>query len=247
MRFLIPRKTVLAFALLALGAPFSLRAELPADVVEILEASIVGSGGRETLSQITTSRLSGTMAIEAMNLAGTTELVLAYPDKVFNAVELQGMGRSVQAFDGSVGWAEDPLQGFRYLSDGEIAALKQNELFGDMLDFEQTYSFGKRLPDVEVGGEQAAVLELVTAATGESELHYYSQESGLMLRLDTEADMGPMGKIPASMVIKAYGEQGGVKYPALMEMKNAGIVITMTFNSLELNPVIDDSLFAEPR
>lgn len=157
------------------------------------------------------------------------------------------MGRMEQGFDGEKGWARDPMQGFRMLSDGEVASLKQNEGLAAMLDFEATYSSGELLPDAEVDGAAATVVKLVSSETGEEETHYYSKETHLLVRLETVADMGPMGKLPASMNVKAYDEQDGIVFPSRMEMTNAGMQISMTFDSLEINPEIDDSIFAAPQ
>lgn len=240
-------RTLLASLLLFAGPSLlPLGAALPPAVARVLEASIEASGGHDTLSSIKSTRLKGTFSISAMGMSGSSEIVHAYPDKVYTVQELPGLGRMEQAYDGESGWARDPMQGFRLLSEREIATLKQNEGLADMLDFESKYSAGELLPEAEVDGAAATVLKLTSADSGEEETHYYSKETGLLVRLDTVADMGPMGRLPASMTIKAYGEQAGVRYPSEMEMTNAGMLINMVFESLEVNPEIDDSIFAAP-
>lgn len=247
MKSSISRNVFFAFALLLFPFCCVLRASLPEEVVEVLEASLEASGGREALSAIKSSRLKGTFSITAIGMSGSSEIVQTYPDKVYLVQEMPGIGRIEQGYDGEKGWAQDPMQGFRLLSDGEIAMLKQNESFADLLEFEKSFSSGERLADVAVDGEMSSVLKLVSTATGETETRYYSKASGLLIGIDMIADMGPMGRLPASMRIKTYGEQDGVLYPKLMEMTNLGMTISMTFESLELNPSIDDSLFSAPQ
>lgn len=232
-----------------LVSPFlaSLNAALPPEVASVLETSIEASGGREAIGAIKSSRLKGTFAISAMGMSGSTEIVHVYPDKVYTVQELSGLGRMEQGFDGETGWARDPMQGVRLLSEGEVATLMQNESIAAMLDFESTYSSGELLPEAEVNGSAASVVKLVAAETGDTQTHYYSKESGLLVRLEMIADMGPMGKIPASMNITDYAQQEGIAYPAKMEMTNAGMQISMTFDSLEINPEIDDSVFSVPQ
>lgn len=240
-------KASLSFFILAAACTSSLHAELPNDVTKILEKSIEATGGREALANIKSSRLTGTFSIQAMGMTGTSEVVQAYPDKVYNKQELPQIGEMVQAYDGEVGWAQDPMQGFRYLSEGEVESLKQGESFADMLDYEEAFSSGEVLSESEIEGEPTVSIKLVSANTEAEETRHYSKESGLLLRVDTVADMGPMGKVPASMNIKEYQEQEGIVYPSLMEMTNAGMLISMTFDSLEINPEIDDALFAAPQ
>ncbi|MBK1875692.1 hypothetical protein [Pelagicoccus mobilis] len=241
------RKLVAGAALVAAAFSNPLQAALPTEVASVLEASIEASGGREAISAIKSTRLKGTFSLPSMGMNGTSEIVHAYPDKVYNVQELPGMGRIEQGFDGETGWARDPMQGFRLLSEGEVATLKQNEGIADMLDFESAYSSGEILEDAEVDGQSATVVKLVSSDTGKEETHFYSKESKLLVRIDTIADMGPMGEMPASMNIKSYGEQDGILYPAKMEMTNAGMLITLSFDSLEINPEIDDSVFATPQ
>ncbi len=236
----------LAFAFCA--SPFlTLHAEVPANVAEVLEANIAATGGRDLISSIKSSRLKGSLSIPAVGISGTNEMAMKFPDKLYVAQEIPGMGKMVQAYDGTVGWANDPMQGFRLLSEGEIISLKQNDNFSDMLAYQDVYSSGELLADVEVEGQLSSVLKLVAADTGLEQTCYYSKESGLLVRMDMIADMGPMGKLPASMTVKSYQKQDGISFPAVIEMKNAGMVINMTFDSLEINLELDDSLFAAPQ
>lgn len=223
------------------------RAELPAEVSEILEASIAGTGGREVLEKIETYRISGTISQPQSNMSGTSVLTVASPDKVMSVQEVQGIGRIVQAFDGEIGWAEDPMLGFRQLGDQEIAALQENAGFSELLDYQNSFTSGKRLADSEIDGQAVAVLELVSASTGEVTTQSFSKDSGLLIRVEVVADMGPMGKLPVTMTIKTYGKQDGVAYPTAMEMENAGMIIAATFDSLELNLELDESIFSPPQ
>lgn len=247
MKLTLPLKVVVALSLLTSSFSAWLHADLPAEVAEILEANIEASGGRDLISSIESSRLKGSIAIPAIGMTGTTELVMKSPGKLYVAQEIPGMGKMVQAFDGETGWANDAMQGFRLLSEGEIASLRQNDNFSDMLKYNELYSSGELLTDAEVDGQATSVVKLVALETGLEQTCYYSKESGHMLRMDMIVDMGPMGKLPASLKITSHIEQGGISFPATMEMTNAGMVINMTFETLEINQPIEDSLFAAPQ
>lgn len=241
------RKAAVVFALFSFSFSTTAHAALPPEVAEVLEANIEASGGRDVISAIESSRLMGTMSIPAIGMNGTTEMVMKSPDKLYVAQTIPGMGKMVQAYDGEVGWANDPMQGFRHLSEGEISSLKQNDNFSDMLAYDEVYSSGERLADAEVDGQAAYVLKLVSSETGLEQTCYYNKDSGLLVRMDMLVDMGPMGQLPASMIIKSYQVQDGISFPASMEMTNAGMVINMTFESLEINLSLEDSLFAAPQ
>lgn len=225
----------------------TIQAELPSDVKEILEKSIEATGGREKIEAIKSSRMIGEFSMPAMGMTGKSEVVHSYPNKIYILQEIPGMGEIVQAFDGEKGWAQDPMQGFRALSDQEIASLKQNESISESLNYEDSFISGEVLGEADVDGEAVWKVKLVDADTEGEEIHYYGKESGLLLKMELEVDMGPMGRIPAEMLIKEYGTQDGVSYPSKMVMSNAGMEINLNFNSLELNPEVDDSLFTAPQ
>lgn len=238
---------IFSTVMISLSVAFFAQAELSKDVQDILEKSIEATGGREKLEKIKSSRMLAEFTMSGMGVSGTSEIVHAYPNKIYIIQRIEGLGEIIQAFDGEKGWAQDPMQGFRMLSDVEVAALKQNESITEALNYDDTYEGGEVLGEESVDGVAVWKVKLVDANTQNEETHYYAKESGRLLKVELEVDMGPMGKVPAVMKISKYSEQDGIAYPSEMEMSNAGMVINLTFNELELNPVVEDSLFAAPQ
>lgn len=236
----------LALLILAVLSPL-LRAELPEDVLAVLDRSVEALGGRERIGEIDSTRLTGTFTIPAMGMSGNMVLVQVNPDKVYSMQDLPGLGQMIQVCDGDSGWAQDPMQGFRVLSAPEIATLKQNESLRELLDLDSLYNSGSVSGTATLNGEEVVILKLESKISGEMETHYYSTADGLLKKKETMADMGPMGKMPATMVVKSYRSEGGVSYPAEMEAINAGLSVQLVFETLELNPEIDPSLFKAPQ
>lgn len=222
-------------------------ADIPPEVVEVLEKSIEASGGKEKIESIETTRFSGNFSIAAMGMNAQTTIIQVYPDKIYNEQNIPGMGQMLQVYNGEIGWAIDPMQGYRALSEAEIDSLTQNGSLRDMLDYSSEYSSGELLPNQEIDGRPVKVLKLVAADTQNAETHYYHADTGLMVQMEMIADMGPMGELPMTMKVTAYDEQDGIKIPKTMEVHNAGMVITMDFTSIEINSDIDPALFVPPQ
>ncbi|MBD5781475.1 hypothetical protein IEN85_18385 [Pelagicoccus sp. NFK12] len=247
MKLPLSRKAVAVLLMIVASPLATVRAALPSEVAAVLEANIAASGGRDLIASIKSSRLKGTMSIPAIGMNGTTEMAMKSPDKLYVAQTIPGMGTIVQAYDGEIGWANDPMQGFRHLSEGEIVSLKHNDNFSDMLAYNEVYSSGEKMADSVVDGQAVNVLKLTAAETGLEQTCYYSKDSGLLLRMDMLVDMGPMGQLPASMIVKSYQEKDGISFPGSLEVTNAGMIINISFNSLELNVELEDSLFSPPQ
>lgn len=223
-----------------------LAAALPDEVRDVLEKSIAALGGRERLETVEATRQQGVFSVVATGIGGEWEIVHAQPNKFYSRQEIGSIGEIVQAYDGEVGWSRDQIQGFRYLSDEEISTLTMNDGVADSLEYDELYQSGEVLEEGVVDGESVVVLKLIDAATGREEIHSYSVESGLLKRLEMEVDMGPMGKLPVVASIVEYGEADGLLYQKRIKVSNAGMQIDVDFETMEINPAIDASIFAVP-
>ncbi|MDQ8205612.1 hypothetical protein [Pelagicoccus sp. SDUM812003] len=241
--------TLLARIALVIG-PLSFlspaRAELPAEVTDVLDRYLEASGGRERISELESTRLVGTISIPAMGVSGKSTFIEVYPDKMYSKQELPGMGVMLQVCDGDTGWAQDPMQGYRPLSEAEIISMKQSDGLRDLADFGDKYDQGRIDGEVEVNGEPALKLVLSNKVTGREETHYYGVESGLLLKKETVTDMGQMGEVPSTLVFLSYRDQDGFTFPDKMEVRSAMMSIEMTFSKFEIDPEIDPSIFEPP-
>ena len=218
-------------------------ADVSPEAAKIIDRSIEAAGGKERLESIEAIRMVGTMNMPAMGMTMTMTSLQVYPDKGYFEQEVPGMGKMVQAFDGDSGWAKDPMQGFRHLSPEEIKAQKQNRSIREMLDYQKLFESAEVLDDVE----GMKVVKIKLADSGLEETHYYSKESGHLERMEMMADMGPQGSVPATMAVIGRTEENGLVFPSKLEMNAAGMKMLMDFSSIEVNPEVDENLFAPPQ
>jgi len=224
-----------------------LGAELPEEVRLVLEKSVEASGGRELLANVESYRSWGTFTMKAVGMSGTTTMVFEFPDKVYMEQELPGFGSMVQAHANGFGWANDPMQGFRELSAEEIDLMIKGDSLSSILNYEQLYDSGELLGQSEVDGVAVQGLSLRDAKTGDVETHFYALEEGWLMKVEREADMGPMGRLPLVSTVVEYGFFEGIAFPRRSISSTGGIEVEIVVESVEVNPDVLPSLFAPPQ
>ena len=126
----IPGVTALVLLVGLTGAaPAAQTAALPT-IDQVLDKYIAGSGGRAALEKVTSFHAQGTIQVTDAGISGTIELLQKAPDKASTTVELGGIGRQRDVFDGTIGWSEDSQNGVREKSGVELADARRGATFG---------------------------------------------------------------------------------------------------------------------
>ncbi len=162
------------------------------------------------------------------------------PDKTLARINLPGMGETVQAYNGEIGWAEDPMQGARLL-DGEMLAQTRREArFYAQLEYDELFPEQTTAGETEWNGQAAYQIDLVDADGNESS-QFFAKDTGLMIGL--EATMtNEMGTADMSVNISDYKEFGGIMIPTSTVMNVMGMEMTQTIESVTWDDV-DPSVF----
>jgi hypothetical protein len=95
-------------------------------VDQILESYIKAVGGKAAIEKLTTVVLRGLIEVSAAGKTfnGTSEMYTKFPDKSLSVSNVPNLEKSMQGFDGSVGWRKDG-RGVRPLNDWQIAFIKR--------------------------------------------------------------------------------------------------------------------------
>ena len=150
-------------------------------VDQILEKYVTAVGGRAALEKVTSINATGTIEIADANISGTVELFQKAPDKALTVLELAGLGRQREGFDGAIGWADDPQNGLRQKSGAELAEAKRAAIFGRELKLKTVYPTMTVKGHEVVNGRDTYVVQAVPADGSPATL-YFEVESGLMVR-----------------------------------------------------------------
>ena len=209
---------------------------------EIRARYIEAVGGEEALRAHTSRTVKGTFEMPAMGMSGPTTSYAAAPDKAITRTELPGMGETVQAYNGEIGWVENPMQGSQVLDGQMLAAAKREARFYAALEHAELFSEQTTVGETEWDGQAAYQVDVVDPDGVESS-QYFAKETGLLIGAET-TQASDMGTMEVTVTIGGYKEFGGVLMATstTMNMVSMGVEIIQTIESVTFDDV-DPSVF----
>lgn len=221
--------------LLAAASPFSATAQELPTPEEIITRYVEASGGEDAMRARTSMTSKGTFEWPAMGVSGESTLHWMAPDKFLSRLVVSGLVEIVQAYDGQIGWTEDP-DGARLL-DGEILAdLKRRSRFYAALEYADLYPKQKTVGETQWNGQTAYRVDLVDT-DGNEHSHYFSRSSGLLIGTETTmmSDVGTPMKAATSH--SDHKDFGGVVVATSGTMKSMGMEMLQTVDTLTWDDV----------
>jgi len=214
---------------------------------EVLAKNYQAHGGLDKLKALTAWKMKGKIVIPAQGLEMPMELWQKIPNKMRVESTFQDK-KIVQAFDGQKAWWIMP-----FLSeDPQEMSPEQAKLFKEQADFENPLVVHKEkgyklelLGKEDLEGTPVFKLKL-TKTDGKVLFFYLDAESGIELKSSMSMKIGET----EALVDILYGDYklvDGIMMPFSLENKmNGQTQMQMTMETVEINPAMDDSLFAMP-
>jgi hypothetical protein len=248
---------LLSLAVLALPSPAA-DPELTAD--EIVHRHIEALGGADKLAALRTLKKTGTYVYNGME-HGLSSYHKA--DRKCRE-EIEGLkiwGRAVweghtvvRGTNGTVAWAVDESreQEMRSISRANAASIiEEADLHGALFDHEKKGHMLQLAGRGDVDGTPAWVLE-VTLASGTVQKWFFDEESFLVLRKEVVSEKAegesPFAAYerPRSWYFDDYRPVGGVMVPFWVYVEEPIFAREYTFETIEANVPLEDSLFEPP-
>jgi len=212
---------------------------------DILGKNINAIGGKEALEKITSRSMKGSFNLEAFGVADApVEMVAKAPNKAATKIDITGFGVVNRVFDGSTGWASDPMSGLRELSGLELSQMKRGSDFYQELNFKKHYTKAEVKGKEKVGSYEAYVIE-ATPSEGGPETLYFDVNTNLLVRHDAEVE-SPQGKLLMKTYMEDYKVVDGVKIPHTVKQVNDAMTIVIKITEVKNNVEIDDAKFNKP-
>ncbi len=237
------RKTILAFALLALAAPLAHAASLD----DVLAKHYEAQGGLDKLKSMKNVRVTGKMAIgPGMEAPFTMER--ARPNKQRMEFTFSGM-TGIQASDGEKPWMVMPFMGKKdpeAIPAEDAQEMLDDDFDGPLVDWKTKGHTLELLENESVEGADCFKLK-VTKKNGKSETYWIDTETFLILK--SEAKRKVRGtEVEAESYFGDYKDVDGRMMAHSMEQgaKGAPQRQKMTFDKIEVNVTLDDARFKMP-
>jgi hypothetical protein len=216
---------------------------------EIVAKYLEARGGAEKIKAVQSERVSGTIAFGA-DIRGPFVVERKRPLKMHMEFIVNGQ-TLIRTYDGkSAGWTYNP-----FMPNPAVQAMGAEELRNifDEADFDGPFvdykAKGNKLEIVdkeEVTGKTAYKVKL-TNKLGDVSSFYFDAATHLLLKWEGERKVGDKS-VPWESFFRDYRDQGGLKYPFLVESDSPGTDQTQTISAdkIEVNIPIDDARFGKP-
>jgi len=224
------------------AVPLLIGADLPSGE-KVLQTSVEKSGGAAAFAKVKSVVMTGTVEMAGHNIKGPATM-FQKDGKSYTAIDLPGIGKVEEGFDGKVAWESNSIQGAR-IKEGEERALVARSSRLSILDtWHEFYTSAKTVGSEDVNGKPAWKVEM-TPKEGKPETLYFDKESGLLVRSTQTVTMA-MGEIPVESEVSDYRVVDGIKTPFTMTQKAMGQVMVMHFDKVDYNAEIPSDRFDIP-
>jgi hypothetical protein len=218
-----------------------------ATVVKAIVDHFLSSMGWERLRTVGTIRFTGAASIGEARIP--IKWLWARPN-LFRFELMIDNKATIQAYDGTLGWAFNQLSGdanARRMSDEELANLHgMGDIEGPLVDFEKKGN-AVTLGGVEnVEGGRTFRIE-VTTKEGYTSTLWLSVAGGLAIK-EREGRTIDGVKTDVEMTMGDYREVGGIRIPFHFVTKPTATTpgTDLLLDDVELNPVLEERLFKSP-
>jgi zinc protease len=225
-----------------LVAPLLFAADLPS-ADKLLQLSLERSGGAQAIAKAKNAVMTGTVEMAGHNITGPVELYQE-GSKSYTVIELPGIGKVEEGFDGETAWDMNALQGARIKDGEEKANIERSSKISMLSSWRDYYKQAKTMGSEDVEGKPAWKVEM-TPKEGKPEVFYFDKDTMLLVRT-TATVTTPLGEIPTDAMMGDYRVVDGIKTPFTLTEKAMSQVIVMKFDKVQYNVPIAADRFDLP-
>ncbi|HEX2921846.1 MAG TPA: hypothetical protein VHO50_11850 [Bacteroidales bacterium] len=228
-------------ALLAVTGLF-LVAVLNAQSLEEIVNRYTKANKFDQLSKLSSIKITAKMSMASMNLTLPMEVWMKNPDKIKQVTDFNGQ-KIISAFNGTKGYSINPMGGSEKpvdMSADEIKQARNNIMFKNIL--QESLKAGKlTLLGVENVKEKPA-FKVKADLDGIPVVLYIDKESYLVSKQTTTVSQGGM-ETTVDSYPSDYKEVNGIILPMKTTSSTQGIDVMMTYEKVEVNIPMEDSIF----
>lgn len=213
------------------------RAEQGPGVRDVLARMVEALGGEAALRSHPSITQTGTFEIVGTPVTGAVAVRLAAPYRYLTMVDLEGMGRIVQGYDGTIGWSETPGEGRRVLDGTALGQLRNQANFFGPLTYLEHYDAVELVGRAEFDGRSCYELRL---GYGEDRTTTQYVDTATFLIAGQRDLMEVAGsEIETTTYVRAYADFDGLELATEIVVDAGGIQqqrLVFTEASFEAHP-----------
>lgn len=215
-------------------------------VDELIKKNLDARGGVQKVKAIKSVKVTAKIIQQGVEIPIVIQQ--KRPGMVRADVTFQGKSQTM-AYDGQSGWKTDPFQGSpdpeKIAGDDLKEAEEQADMDGSLVDYKEKGHKVELVGKEDMEGTPVYNLKL-TLKNGDVRNIYLDAENYLELKVSMKRKT-PGGEIEVDQYVGNYKPVNGVLYPFSLETKVKGQTASqITFEKIELDVPIDDSIFKMP-
>jgi hypothetical protein len=201
-------------------------------------------GGAQAVERAQTAVMTGSVEVIGRNISGPLEMY-QQGEKSYTKIDLPGIGKIEEGFDGAVAWESNLLQGTRIKEGDELEAARRASRASVLGDWEEYYKSAVTKGEASVSGKPAWQVEMTPTKGHGVEEFYFDRESGLLVKM-TQILPTALGDIPVEMVLSDYRAVDGIQTPFLMNQSAMGQNMALHIDKASYNTKIPAGTFDLP-
>ncbi len=241
------RFAAVALVALACGSPAWAQDTQPADARAILQQFVDATGGVEAYEAVKSQKQVGTLELPAMGITGELKILTRQPADIRITIDLPGVGLFEQGVIDGVGWAIDPFNGPRIMSEGERLMLIGVVEVPVPDDLEATATGEAEDVELHDGTTASARRVDVTTQSGVVVSSWYDVETKVRIKRSAEwnGDFGPESQ---STLFDNWQPMNGADLvvPMASHQTVSGSALAIKITEAMANPELPDDAFAMP-
>lgn len=246
-------RNTLAALLLMLMSSAIMAQDITVD--EIVSNYLENTGGVDTWKSVKSVKMNATVNQQGLEIP--LEIVSMADGKQYTKISFQGMDIMQGVFDGETLWSTNFQSMQAEKSDQETTdnfKLELNDFPDDWIDYKEKGYTAEFIGTETVDGTDTYKVKLtkepqtIDGKEVESVTYYYfDTEAFVPLAEDTEVKAGPQAGAVIRTSYSDYDEVDGLYFPfSIATGPKDGPQQALTVSTIELNPTVDESVFAYP-
>jgi zinc protease len=207
--------------------------------MSIINKYVEAIGGSANISKVRDITMKAKISVSGQVV--DMSMIYKLPNKFISEVSMNGQVIQKEVLNGEVGHSSG-MQGDKDLTGEDLERLKQSASPFIEQDYENLHYKTELKEVTKIGGKDAFKIE-ITSPRNVVSTDYFSAETGLKLRTETEMNAGPMGKASVVIDYLEYTDVQGVKYPYKMKQAMGPQTFDISIDSVTVNTGVGDEMF----
>jgi len=212
---------------------------------DLIKEHIKAIGGTDAARKVKTRQIKGVFDFPSQGISADMTILSKAPDKQRTEIDIPGMGKVIEGYDGKVAWSQNPFTGLIEKTGGQLKQARQQAEFYRDVDLLTRYSGWTLKGKETIDGKSTDVVE-GKSKDGTVDVLYLDEKTHLIVQLKTEME-SEAGKATITIKPDDYRDVDGLKLPFVTAVDTGpGGVLKMVFKEIKHGVELDDSLFTKP-